>query len=108
MDQGSDPTHMLHASGSNCGHESNYSAVARGRLVAPEHEAGRAVGTPDYLAPELLLGTGHGPEVDWWALGVILFEFIVGEEEENSCSHAHAEIRRPITSTWHSFFKMAS
>ena len=36
------------------------------------------MGTPDYLAPELLLGTGHGPEVDWWALGAILYEFITG------------------------------
>jgi serine/threonine protein kinase len=36
-----------------------------GRIVAPENERNRAVGTPDYLAPELLLGTGHGPEVDW-------------------------------------------
>eukprot|EP01114_Cavostelium_apophysatum_P017666 TRINITY_DN5304_c0_g1_i3.p1 TRINITY_DN5304_c0_g1~~TRINITY_DN5304_c0_g1_i3.p1 ORF type:complete len:1047 (+),score=344.11 TRINITY_DN5304_c0_g1_i3:221-3361(+) len=37
------------------------------------------VGTPDYLAPEVILGTGHGPEVDWWALGVIMFEFLTGE-----------------------------
>jgi serine/threonine protein kinase len=36
------------------------------------------VGTPDYLAPELLLGTGHGPEVDWWSLGAIVFELITG------------------------------
>jgi len=36
------------------------------------------VGTPDYLAPEILLGTGHGKEVDWWALGIILFEFLWG------------------------------
>jgi len=48
------------------------------RFVVPEHEKQRAVGTPDYLAPELLLGTGHGPEVDWWALGAILYEFITG------------------------------
>ncbi|GJM96380.1 hypothetical protein PR202_ga13208 [Eleusine coracana subsp. coracana] len=37
-----------------------------------------AVGTPDYLAPEILLGTGHGASADWWSVGVILFELIVG------------------------------
>ncbi|GIL52826.1 hypothetical protein Vafri_8590 [Volvox africanus] len=54
------------------------------RIVAPEHECRRAVGTPDYLAPELLLGTGHGPEVDWWALGTILYEFITGTPPFNA------------------------
>ncbi|OVA18675.1 Protein kinase domain [Macleaya cordata] len=37
-----------------------------------------AVGTPDYLAPEILLGTQHGYAADWWSVGVILFEFITG------------------------------
>ncbi|XP_029119205.1 probable serine/threonine protein kinase IREH1 isoform X1 [Elaeis guineensis] len=37
-----------------------------------------AVGTPDYLAPEILLGTAHGASADWWSVGVILFELIVG------------------------------
>ncbi|KAJ2488006.1 hypothetical protein EV174_000243 [Coemansia sp. RSA 2320] len=36
------------------------------------------LGTPDYLAPELLLGAGNGLAVDWWALGVCLFEFMCG------------------------------
>ncbi|KAF5194963.1 kinase, partial [Thalictrum thalictroides] len=37
-----------------------------------------AVGTPDYLAPEILLGMGHGATADWWSVGVILFELLVG------------------------------
>lgn len=37
-----------------------------------------AVGTPDYLAPEILLGMAHGRNADWWSVGVILFELLVG------------------------------
>ncbi|GAA5896311.1 uncharacterized protein JCM6883_006866 [Sporobolomyces salmoneus] len=36
------------------------------------------VGTPDYLAPESILGIGMDACVDWWALGVISYEFIYG------------------------------
>ncbi|GAA6014858.1 hypothetical protein JCM11491_002139 [Sporobolomyces phaffii] len=36
------------------------------------------VGTPDYLAPESILGIGMDACVDWWALGVICYEFIYG------------------------------
>lgn len=35
-------------------------------------------GTPDYLAPEVILKIGHGEEADIWTLGVVLFEFISG------------------------------
>ncbi|XP_043713564.1 probable serine/threonine protein kinase IRE4 [Telopea speciosissima] len=37
-----------------------------------------AVGTPDYLAPEILLGTEHGYAADWWSVGIILFELLTG------------------------------
>lgn len=36
------------------------------------------IGTPDYLAPELLLRRPHGKGVDWWGLGVVLYELRVG------------------------------
>lgn len=35
-------------------------------------------GTPEYIAPEVILRQGYGKPVDWWALGVILYEFVVG------------------------------
>ena len=38
----------------------------------------RILGTPDYLAPELLLRNPHDSSVDWWGLGVCLYEFMIG------------------------------
>ena len=52
------------------GDDKNFAAASRQR-----HSV---VGTPDYLAPEVILGTGHDQGVDWWALGVICYEFLTG------------------------------
>lgn len=36
-------------------------------------------GTPEFLAPEVLLETSYTRAVDWWGLGVLIFEMLVGE-----------------------------
>ena len=35
-------------------------------------------GTPEYLAPEIIQSKGHNKGVDWWALGILIFEMLAG------------------------------
>ncbi|KAA8533840.1 hypothetical protein F0562_031357 [Nyssa sinensis] len=52
--------------------------AAQSSLKREQRQKHSVAGTPDYLAPEILLGMGHGATADWWSVGVILFELLVG------------------------------
>ena len=51
----------------------NKKSLKKNRLLAYS-----TVGTPDYIAPEVFGQTGYGQEVDWWSIGVMFFEMVVG------------------------------
>ena len=36
-------------------------------------------GTPEYLAPEIISRSGHSYEVDFWTLGILIYEMLAGE-----------------------------
>lgn len=48
------------------------------KFIAFLHVSFKVCGTPEYIAPEVILRQGYGKPVDWWAMGVILYEFLVG------------------------------
>ncbi|XP_003739495.1 atypical protein kinase C-like [Galendromus occidentalis] len=59
--------------------------MCREGISENNRSASTLCGTPNYLAPEMLCGQDYAFGIDWWALGVLLYEMLVGLSPFNSC-----------------------
>jgi len=90
--------------------ESGYVKIADfgfAKRLPPGERAFTLCGTPEYMAPELFKQTGHDKGVDWWALGVLAYEMVLGSPPFYSPNGDGASQMRRVLSGKYAFPKGA-
>lgn len=57
----------------------NLVSLGSSKKISGMHKTNTVIGTPHYMAPEIVLGKEYNELVDLWSVGVMLYEFMVGE-----------------------------
>lgn len=68
--------------------------LAKGNMADGER-TNSFIGTMEYMAPEVIQGKGHGKDVDWWSVGILLFEMLTGMPPFNAKSRT--QLQKQIT-----------
>jgi len=58
--------------------EFGYIKLADFGIAKQAIESNTFCGSPEYISPEMIQGTGHDHTLDWWALGTLIYEMLVG------------------------------
>lgn len=76
-DSGGRPMMVMANNGRNGSSSNNLPAIDTKSCIA-NFRTNSFVGTEEYIAPEVIKGCGHTSAVDWWTLGILVYEMLFG------------------------------